>query len=46
MIKVDRVNRLNRAFLVIFTDAMQSIKPLKETQKIQDDKSTDLEART
>ena len=46
MIKVDRVNRFNRAFLVIFTDAMQSIKPLKETQKIQDDKSTDLEART
>ena len=46
MNKADRVNRLNRAFLVIFTDAMQSIKPLKETQKIQDDTSPDLEAGT
>ena len=46
MINVDRVNRLNRAFLVIFTDAMQSLKPLKETQKIQDGESPDLEAGT
>lgn len=32
---VDRVNQLNRSFTVIFTEAMQSIKPLKQIQKIQ-----------
>ena len=41
MAKVDRVNQLNRAFTVIFTEAMQSLKPLKEIQKIQNNKPAD-----
>jgi len=41
MPKVDRVNQLNRAFTVIFTEAMQSLKPLKEIQKIQNNKPRD-----
>jgi len=41
MPKVDRVNQLNRAFTVIFTEAMQSLKPLKEIQKIQNNKPKD-----
>ncbi len=35
---VSRVNQLNRSFTVIFTEAMQSLKPLKEIQKIQSNK--------
>jgi len=44
MLKVDRVNQLNRAFTVIFTEAMQSLKPLKEIQKIQNNKPADPDA--
>jgi len=44
--KVDRVNQLNRAFTVIFTEAMQSLKPLKEIQKIQSNKPADPFAET
>ena len=44
--KVDRVNRLNRAFTVIFTEAMQSLKPLKEIQKIPSNKPADPDAET
>ncbi len=44
MPKVDRVNQLNRSFTVIFTEAMQSLKPLKDTQKIQTNKSADPDA--
>jgi len=32
---VDRVNQLNRSFTVIFTEAMQSIKPLKDIEKLR-----------
>lgn len=32
---VDRVNSLNRAFTVVFTEAMQSLKPQKDIQKIK-----------
>lgn len=44
--KVDRVNQLNRAFTVIFTEAIQSLKPLKEIQKIQSNKPADPFAET
>jgi hypothetical protein len=44
MPKVDRVNQLNRSFTVIFTDAMKSLKPLKDTQKIQNNKPADPDA--
>lgn len=37
----DRINRLNRAFAVVFTDAMQSLKPLKDYQKIRTYKPLD-----
>ena len=33
MSELDRVNQLNRAFLVVFTEAMQSIKPSKEISR-------------
>ena len=39
MSNVDRVNQLNRAFTVIFTEAMQSIKPVKEIDKIKTGKN-------
>jgi len=39
MSNVDRVNQLNRAFTVIFTEAMQSIKPVKEIEKIKTGKN-------
>jgi len=32
---IDRVNQLNRSFTVIFTEAMQSIKPLKDIEKLR-----------
>lgn len=32
---VGRVNQLNRSFTVIFTEAMQSLKPLKDIEKIR-----------
>ena len=31
----DRVNQLDRSFMVIFTEAMQSLKPLKDVEKIR-----------
>jgi len=33
--RIDRVNQLNRAFTVIFTEAMQSLKPLKDIEKLR-----------
>jgi len=38
---VDRVNQLNRAFTVIFTEAMQSLKPLTDIEKLRKAKRAD-----
>ena len=32
---VDRVNQLNRTFTVIFTEAMQSLKPLTDIEELR-----------